>query len=1085
MQRGGSIKSLSRKFFWILLIGVIFFFGVLTYFIVERETGLIREFFDQHTEIETHLVLLHLEELMSSHNTSGITSYIEKLNRTGGMNVGIFGRGGDPAFGTGTQQVLSPLPDTHTVVSTGTSLVFYRQIPNEKRCHACHGPQDNTRGTVVITHSTEKMQKEIRTTALRIIWAALLVGIASEFFLILTIRKMVLGPVGTLNEGAVMLKSGRLDHRIEKKTDDEIGTLVSCFNEMAESLEKSHANLEHAVRQKTKELRIAAELSSRVFNGNVPLTELMKQFLTSVTGDMGYEFAALCLIDREAGRLVEQCRQGMEGNICDLEISLTSNHPFIGAIREAQTAVKKPADILAPEAFGNVVIIPLLSHQRRRCSAVNLCTLEDCPAFHSADDRCWTMEDTLCRSPLAVAGKEKIYGCLHCPVFPVMGVFIAGRKTDVTKTSLHTLEIIASEMTSAIENQRFIEGKKHDIDNLIRLHEISVDVLQDIDISTIMQSVVSSATVFANMDAAVLLLKGADGTFCPETASGADMADLPGSIPADDPFIGMSAGETRIRETVKMSGVPGLHGFLNRCGFRYAAAVPLQYKGDFFGCILLLKRRDFLMTESEKAIVRLFSIQSAAAIHTARIYRSLEESEQRYRALIDDAHDAIYTLSTEGTFTSLNPAFERITGWQRDEWLGKSFISIIHPDDVPLALEVFRKTLQGGVPPLFELHIRTRAGGYVIGEFKIIPRMLGGKPAYILGIGRDVTERKRAEEERNVLISHLNVQKEFSDAIFNTMSMGVMVLDSGGSIVRINQAGMEILGIRFKDVVHSKLAEVLPGLSDFLAVNSELGRETELAAGTHVIPIGFTNAPLLDVDGHKRGIVVVFRDLTEIRKLQAEIRRKEHLAAMGRVLAGIAHEIRNPLFGISSIAQILASEGASPRHQELLKAMLKESGRMSRLMDELLLYTRTSRLDIRDIPLGSMLQEIQYSIQEKRPDILISSLIPPGLVIRADTDKIKQILLNLINNAIDAARSSVRISACVTGGSVEITIEDDGPGIAEEDREKIFEPFFTTKKGGTGLGLSICKKIIEDHGGTISAGASAGGGARMIVTLRT
>lgn len=1038
----------------------------------------------RHTETETSLIVLHLNELMFSNNSSGITAYISDVNRIGEMEVGIFGPDGRPAFGTTMTDTMRPLPDQmQTFSRTDHSIIYTRKLSNDKRCHSCHNPKDETRGMVVIGHSLDRMEQEIGKTVRNIVWFALFLGITSELFLIGIMKKMILGPVKELNQGARMLKDGRLDHRLEKKSDDEIGSLVSCFNETAASLEQARANLENKVRQRTKELKTAAELTVHMLKADMPLDSLTGHFLAAITRDLEYRFAALCLLDRETGRLVQVHREGTDADFCARELSLASDHPFLQAVREARSAVRKAGEIGFPDDE-TIVIIPIVSRQRNRCSTINLCTLENCPAYANPDDRCWLMENTLCRSPLAVAGKEKIYGCVHCPVFPMLGVLIAGRSGAVTEASLQSLEIIASELTTSIENQRFIDGKKQDIENLVNLHDISVDVLQDLDAERLNRSIISSAIAFANADAAILWLKSDDGRLHLAAWSGTDRSYLPDTIEQDSSFTGKALREARVVETVRIPEVPCLHDFLQSTGFLYVASVPLLHKDDAYGCMTILKKKDFLMTDSERAIIQLFSSQAAAAIHTAQLYQSLVESENRYKDLIHRAEDVIYTLSPEGIFTSLNPAFETITGWSCGDWLGRPFALLIHPDDRLRALEIFRHVLGGGLQQLFELRILKSNEEFLTGEFRVAARFQGGSLLHVMGIGRDVTERKRFEEERIGLIADLNSQKEFSETIFNTMTMGVMVIDSEGSVLRINRAGAEILQVTRSEIAGRKIDDVFPDLSEFLILRGNIGRETSVSGDGRIIPIGYTNSPLLDLDGQQQGTVVVFRDLTEIRKLQAEVTRREHYATVGKVLFGVAHEIRNPLFGISSIAQILERELSTPEHLALIRALLKESGRMTHLMEELLLYARPSRLDLQDVRLGNLMDEIRHSLLFRRQGIRIDEHIPAGFLVRADGEKIRQVLLNLIGNAIDAAASSVIISAARERGSAVITITDNGPGIPEADREKVFEPFFTTKKGGTGLGLPICKKILDDHGGTIEIGASAHGGTVITVTLR-
>lgn len=345
-------------------------------------------------------------------------------------------------------------------------------------------------------------------------------------------------------------------------------------------------------------------------------------------------------------------------------------------------------------------------------------------------------------------------------------------------------------------------------------------------------------------------------------------------------------------------------------------------------------------------------------------------------------------------------------------------------------------------------------------------------------------EKSHAHLEQ--LMWELSAEKDFSDAIFNSTASGIGVLDRRGRLLRINKAGAEILGIAADKAVGMNISEIDPVLSKLAVVDRKLDNEVCMAADHGAgKPIGFSTSPLLDTERRETGTIVVFRDLTEIKKLEKELREKEHFDAMGKVVSGVAHEIRNPLFGISSIGQILERELASAPHKLLIQAMLKEAGRMRRLIDELLLYTRPARLDIKEIKLANLLAEMCHYAKAKNENIALSVNAPPLLTFMGDRDKIVQVFLNVLNNAIDAARRSISISADKTpGGMTEIKVTDDGAGIKKEDIGRVFDPFFTTKKGGTGLGLPICKKIIEDHEGTIDIQSSPADGTTVTLTFK-
>jgi len=458
---------------------------------------------------------------------------------------------------------------------------------------------------------------------------------------------------------------------------------------------------------------------------------------------------------------------------------------------------------------------------------------------------------------------------------------------------------------------------------------------------------------------------------------------------------------------------------------------------------------------------------------------------ESHKALIESARDVIYTLSPGGLVTSLNPAFEIITGWSRAEWIGKPFPSILHPDDVPSALKVFYGALRGEVSPTLELRVRARSGEYLVGEFIMPPLIADGKVIGISGIARDITERKKAEEKLRALMEELSTQKEFSEAIYNNTPSGIMVLDKEGHILKINHPGVEILKISPSEVVGTPLTAIYPESKEMLTLDTHYAREILITlADGRMRPVGFTNSPLLDKDGKEKGIIIVFRDLVEIKELQAELRKKQHFEAMGKVISGVAHEIRNPLFGIQAIAQILERESESSQHQALISALLKETYRVRNLIDELLLYSRPSVLNLIDMDLDIFLSELKEFFKTKHHDEVLSVNVPPLTRFKADKDKLMQVFVNLLENAVGAGSKRIEITSEKRDNGLRIAVKDDGTGIKPDALERIFEPFFTTKKEGTGLGLPICRKIMEDHGGTMEVLSTAGAGTTFFLIFK-
>ena len=177
-----------------------------------------------------------------------------------------------------------------------------------------------------------------------------------------------------------------------------------------------------------------------------------------------------------------------------------------------------------------------------------------------------------------------------------------------------------------------------------------------------------------------------------------------------------------------------------------------------------------------------------------RMEESLRESEGRYRKIIETVPEVIYIVSAEGTIKSLNPAFEKITGWSSEEWNGKSFVQIVHPDDLPLAAEMFQKVLDGETSPLYRLRIRSKSGEYIVGEFQSIPIIESGKVVAEFGVVNDITERKRMEEA-------LQESEELFRSVVENSHNGIAILDDNFRVIYINDEIERLTGYSRNEVI--------------------------------------------------------------------------------------------------------------------------------------------------------------------------------------------------------------------------------------------------------------------------------------------
>jgi len=238
-------------------------------------------------------------------------------------------------------------------------------------------------------------------------------------------------------------------------------------------------------------------------------------------------------------------------------------------------------------------------------------------------------------------------------------------------------------------------------------------------------------------------------------------------------------------------------------------------------------------------------------------------------------------------------------------------------------------------------------------------------------------------------------------------------------------------------------------------------------------------------------MVITFQDLTEVRALEETSRRQDRLAAVGRVAAGIAHEIRNPLASMRGSIQVLRSEISGDSGQaELMEIILRESDRLNRIITDFLTYARPRNSTFTDVDLREPLREtfalLRHSPEVRDDHVLEENLPDEPVTISADASQLKQVFWNLSRNALQAmpAGGSLRVEMnLAANGRLRITFSDMGDGMSPEQVEQLFEPFSSSTSGGTGLGLSIVYQIIRDHSGTINVRSREGHGTTISIEL--
>ncbi len=456
---------------------------------------------------------------------------------------------------------------------------------------------------------------------------------------------------------------------------------------------------------------------------------------------------------------------------------------------------------------------------------------------------------------------------------------------------------------------------------------------------------------------------------------------------------------------------------------------------------------------------------------------TLRESEERYRKLVELSPEAV-VVHAQGKILYVNSAGIRMFGATPDKVDGSSVADFLHPDHRGETLERVRRIVETGQSNEWtELKLLRLDGQVFEAETKGTPFLYNGIPG-VLTIVRDITERKKVE------MALRDSENDYRRLVAE-IPLALVVMREGGVIVSANSESARLLGAgRSEDLIgKSALDFILPENKDIVlsritrtleeGLDAE-NRETELVTLTgqriqvevRGIPITFQG---------KRLALSILRDVTESKRINEMLLRYERLAAVGKVIAAIAHEVRNPLTVVSGMSQILKAklENRSEFHQEL-ETILAQASRLKYFMNDILDYSKN--LEIRRAPVNprTLLEESLILAQAQLGVAHAGSFVEwkmeaslPSFL--ADADRLQQVVVNLVMNAYQALEGAgtMTLSARVQDGWMILGVGDDGPGIPEADMAKLFEPFYTTKKGGSGLGLPISQKIAEAHGGRI------------------
>jgi two-component system sensor histidine kinase HydH len=340
----------------------------------------------------------------------------------------------------------------------------------------------------------------------------------------------------------------------------------------------------------------------------------------------------------------------------------------------------------------------------------------------------------------------------------------------------------------------------------------------------------------------------------------------------------------------------------------------------------------------------------------------------------------------------------------------------------------------------------------------------------------------------------LSEMREYAQNILENMADGLLSTGLDGKVATGNPEASRILGMTGKDLKGKELESLLPEAAE--ALGSVLGgrqgkREFEVVLQDESglpRPVGVALSPLRSEEGNITGAVLLLRDLTEVRRLEARIRESEKLAAIGQMAATVAHEIRNPLSSLKGFAQLFAGKFADGSPEAgYAGLMVREVDRLNRTISDLLFYSRPVSLRRSRVSIGHLLGE---TVRLLEPDFRsldqTVAMDPAGEVtVDVDPDQMSRVFLNVLLNAHQAAGEGGGITVKVSGNGepCRVEVRNSGPGMTPEEEARAFEPFFTTREKGSGLGLSIVKKIVDLHEGHVSIESDETEGTKVVVEL--
>ncbi|MBI2158121.1 MAG: GAF domain-containing protein [Candidatus Rokubacteria bacterium] len=733
----------------------------------------------------------------------------------------------------------------------------------------------------------------------------------------------------------------------------------------------------------------------------------------------------------------------------------------------------------------------------------------------------------------------------------------AARPAAFDDTDVEVIAELARPLALAIEQRRLLDEGRRRADELAALYATSQLITARLDVASVLDRISRSVAALIGSTGCGIGLLDAERTRIVHVAAHGFRSEewRKLSMPVGEGIMGRAASlgaAIRVHD-VRTDPRSARRDVDEREGIRSMLSVPLKEGGAVIGVISAFSTRPGVFTTHHQRVLEAFGEQAGIAIHNAQLFEESVHRARETRALLEAGRAVTASLDVDRTIHVILDAARGVLG------ADSCGLATLDPATNEL-VSVASLDLPTDMATQIRLKVGEGIGGLAVSErrpvqsrdlhddprvrYPQLPRAAGFRSmlAVPLRVGdraigaisvfrRDVHEFSAAEEElllaladqAAIALEHarlytaqegmvaertreLDSQKRFVEVVLETLPLGVFVLDAGLGVVRANREGARVLacdaGARcsFPGLLPADTAEpVRAFLREAFATRRVGSTEEEIVVAGEAKMFRFTVAPFESAADTVTHAVLLVEDITRAKRLERQMLLTERLTVAGRLAAGVAHELNNPLATIAGCAEALrerlreaadAGRAALADFPNYLGLIEEEAYRCKEITGSLLQFVREPGSRRAPTDLNGLVQKAvellahQSRFAESRFVTELDAALPPATV---NEGQLRQVFLGLASNGLEAmdGRGTLTLRSRVRRGEIEVEFEDAGPGIPDENLPRVFDPFFTTKPPGqgTGLGLAIAQGIVADHGGRIEVTSRPGKGSVFRVVL--